>query len=227
MTNNFEAGRDKLIADYRVKFSRLGSIQKHIVFEDTEPFTNIYEESNLLFAFLEKILCLNFWSWFHKEKGIHVDDFIKERPLTDTSYQYSRVMLDKIYDITGYLCGHRIFDLLSLNHIKRDYRDVFEEFYLIPNVIIPNLPDYFELSSQLSMLWRSNDYWNCQTTVPYMPKSRRDIYLLYDDNCSKNHSLSDLVSILSGEKQSQWPPMKSGLNSHVECPLLSGTKLVG
>ena len=130
MTNNFEAGRDKLIADYRVKFSRLGSIQKHIVFEDTEPFTNIYEESNLLFAFLEKILCLNFWSWFHKEKGIHVDDFIKERPLTDTSYQYSRVMLDKIYDITGYLCGHRIFNLLSLNRIKRDYRNVFEEFYL-------------------------------------------------------------------------------------------------
>ena len=146
MTNNFEAGRDELIADYRIKFSRLEGIKHHILLEETDPFLNIYEESNLLFSFLEKILCHNFWSWFHKEKGIHVDDFIKERPLTDSSYRYSQVMLDKIYDITGYLCGHRLFNLLSLNRIKREHRNVFEEYHIhsrYPNgsmAVSDNLP---------------------------------------------------------------------------------------
>ena len=125
MTNNFESGRDKLIVDYRVKFLCIKGIKKHIIFEETDSFTNVYEESNLLFGFLEKFLCLNFWSWFHKEKKIHVDDFIKERPSTDSTYEYSGVMLDKIYDITGYLCGHRIFNLLSLNRIKREHHTVF------------------------------------------------------------------------------------------------------
>lgn len=129
MANNFEAGRDELIAEYRVKFSRLSCVQKFIILEETEHFMNVYEESNLLFAFLEQTLNANFWSWFHKEKGMHVDDFIKERPLTDSCFDYSPVMLDKVYDITGYLCGHRIFNLITLNRIKREYRDVFEEYH--------------------------------------------------------------------------------------------------
>ena len=156
MTNNFESGRDKLIVDYRVKFSCIKGIKKHIIFEETDSFTNVYEESNLLFGFLEEFLCLNFWSWFHKEKKIHVDDFIKERPSTDTTYEYSAVMLDKIYDITGYLCCHRIFNLLSLNRIKREHRTVFEEFYLhsrYPNgtmAISENLPASYLLFRQHS-----------------------------------------------------------------------------
>jgi hypothetical protein len=129
MANNFEAGRDILIADYRVRFARLSCVQKFIILEETEQFMNKFEESNLLFAYLERNLNANFWSWFHKEKGMHVDDFIKERPLTDSCYDYSPVMLDKVYDITGYLCGHRIFNLLALNRIKREYRDVFEEYH--------------------------------------------------------------------------------------------------
>ena len=50
MANNFEAGRDELIAEYRVKFSRLSCVQKFIILEVTEHFMNVYEESNLFWS---------------------------------------------------------------------------------------------------------------------------------------------------------------------------------
>ena len=101
-------------------------------------------------------MCLNFWSLFHKEKKIHVDDFIKERPSTNSTYEYSGVMLDKIYDITDYLSGHGIFNRLSLNRIKREHRAVFEKFYVhsqYPNrtmAISENLPACYLLFRQHS-----------------------------------------------------------------------------
>ena len=39
-------------------------------------------------------------------------------------------MLHKVYDITGYLCGHRIFNLFHLNRLRSDYKDTFQNYYV-------------------------------------------------------------------------------------------------
>ena len=38
-------------------------------------------------------------------------------------------MEDKIYDITGYICGHRVSNLLKYNKLRSDYRDTFLQFH--------------------------------------------------------------------------------------------------
>ena len=38
-------------------------------------------------------------------------------------------MLHKVYDITGYLCGHRIFNLIHLNRLRCDYKETFQKYY--------------------------------------------------------------------------------------------------
>ena len=63
------------------------------------------EERNVLFGFLELNLSDNFWRWIQLEKKQHWSDFIKERD-NDTTITYSAALKDKIYDVTGYLCGH-------------------------------------------------------------------------------------------------------------------------
>ena len=75
------------------------------------------EESNIVFGFLDKFFYENFWKWLDVEKGIHVSNHIKERT-TDIDYPYSDTMLDKVYDITGYLCGARLHNVIRLNRLK-------------------------------------------------------------------------------------------------------------
>ena len=100
MIRNLEAKRDLLIDDYMVKFTGLTCIYKFIKLELIgEVDENDWEESNSLFVFIEKFLYNNFWIWLHREKRIHVNNFIKERP-NDVNYPFSPVMQDKIYDIT-------------------------------------------------------------------------------------------------------------------------------
>ena len=84
----------------------------------------MHEDSDFLYLFLEKFLYKNFWSWLTREKGTNVNDYIKKRP-TDVNYPYSLVMLDKVYDTTGYLCGHRVLSPLKHNLLKT----VFQEFW--------------------------------------------------------------------------------------------------
>ena len=44
-------------------------------------------------------------------------------------YPYSDTMLDKVNDITGYLCGARLHSMIHLNRLKSEYRYVFTEYY--------------------------------------------------------------------------------------------------
>ena len=129
MITKFELSRITLVEKYVVKFSSLTGTKNHLLLvEDGTFHVNRLEDSNLLFGFLELYLYENFWKWLHTAKGIHVSNFIKERP-NDSNYPFSVTMLDKIYDVTGYLCGARIFNLLKYNHLKSEYRYVFNEYY--------------------------------------------------------------------------------------------------
>jgi hypothetical protein len=96
--------------------------------EDGTFTVNRNEDSNLLFGYIEQFLYQNYWRWVHTSKGLHVSNFIKER-LDDKDFVFSATMLDKVYDITGYLCGARLYNLLHFNRLKSDYRFVFNEYY--------------------------------------------------------------------------------------------------
>ena len=129
LIQKFESSRIALRKEYLEKFSILSSTRTNLLsMEDESMETNRFEDSNLLFGFMEEYLYDNYWRWLHIEKGIDVSSFIKERP-NDDSYDFSTTMLDKIYDITGYLCGARLFNLLKYNRLKSEYRFVFTEYY--------------------------------------------------------------------------------------------------
>jgi hypothetical protein len=119
----------------------------------------------------------------HREKGIQVGSYVKASP-TDVDYPFSLVMLDKIYDITGYLCGHRIYNMLQKNGLKTDYKVVFEEHQKssrFPNggiAVLAGLPAttlYFvnirkvciiqgrATSSLSKLLTVRRSCWSCQT----------------------------------------------------------------
>ena len=129
MIQKFESSRITLVEEHVVMFSSLSGTKEHLLLLEDETFlVNKLEDSNLLFGFLELYLYENFWKWLHTAKGVHVSNFIKERP-DDSNYPFSVTMLDKIYDVTGYLCGARLFNLLKYNRLKGDYRYVFNEYY--------------------------------------------------------------------------------------------------
>lgn len=129
LVQKFESSRIALAEEYLEKFSNLGCTRDHLhLMEDGTLNFNRFEDSNLLFGFIEQYLYENFWKWLHVEKGLDVTNFIKERP-DDESYDFSPSMLDKIYDITGYLCGARLSNLLKFNRLKSEYRFVFTEYY--------------------------------------------------------------------------------------------------
>ena len=129
MVVNFENDRNDGRETYRKKFVSLSVVR--ILFEEPqneELNKSTSEQSNLLFCYLEDFLYQNFWKWYHNIRGLDVDNYITERP-TDSTYDYSETMLHKIYDITGYLRGHRIFNLIHLNRLRVEYKEVFQNYY--------------------------------------------------------------------------------------------------
>jgi hypothetical protein len=66
--------------------------------------------------------------WLHLTKKLHVADYIKER-ITDETLEYSSTMLLKIYDTTGCISGHRIYNLINLNRLRPDYKAIFQNYY--------------------------------------------------------------------------------------------------
>ena len=129
MIQKFESSRITLVDEYLKKFSNLSGTQDHLLLlEDETSTVNAYEDSNLLFGFMEQYLYDNYWKWIHSEKGMDVSNFIKERP-SDSKYVFTTTMKDKIYDITGYLCGARLSNLLRYNRLRSEYHFVFTEYY--------------------------------------------------------------------------------------------------
>ena len=129
MVVNFENDRNDAREIYRKKFISLSVVR--ILFDEPqneELNRSTSEQSNLLFCYLEDFLYQNFWKWYHNIRGFDVDNYITERS-TDSTYDYSETMLHKIYDITGYLCGHRIFNLIHLNRLRVKIKEVFQNYY--------------------------------------------------------------------------------------------------
>ena len=127
MIQAYESERIVLRDVFRVNFASLSCIRKYFDLKvdiDDESF----EESNILFGFLELHLSDNFWKWVQLEKKQHWSDYIKERD-NDTSFVYSAAMKDKIYDITGYLCSHRVSNLLKHNKLRNGYKETFIQFH--------------------------------------------------------------------------------------------------
>ena len=156
MIVKLETSRIGLVEEYRQKFSRLSCIIEHLRGEEDGTFEiNLNEDTNLIFDFIEQYLYENYWKWLHASKGLHVSNFIKERP-GDESYDFSDTMLDKIYDITGYLCGARLYNLMHFNRLKSEYRYLFHEYYThsrYPNghlALQDKLPAHFLLFRQHS-----------------------------------------------------------------------------
>ena len=96
--------------------------------ENEEVGDSFHEESNLIYCYVEDLLYMNIWEWLQKGQGQSVHDYVKERP-SDSTYQVCETMLDKILDITGYLCGHRIGSLLQKNRLKSVYKWVFVAYH--------------------------------------------------------------------------------------------------
>ena len=129
MIQSFETNRITVKDEYRRKFISLKSVSIHLVDSVNESFgCAANEESNIVFGFLDKFIYENFWKWLHVEKWIHVSNHIKERTI-DVDYPYTDTMLDKVYDVTGYLCGARLHNMIRLNRLKSEYRYVFTEYY--------------------------------------------------------------------------------------------------
>ena len=85
-------------------------------------------DTTLIFVYLEDFLYKNYWRWHHLSKGLHVDNFIKERP-NDSSYPFTITLQHKVYDIAGYLCGHQLYNLFTLNRLRSAYTSTFKEYY--------------------------------------------------------------------------------------------------
>ena len=128
MINAYESEMIVLRNKFRIKFASLACMRTNLDFSvDIDDESS--EERNILFGFLELNLSDNFWKWIQLEKKHHWSEFIKERD-NDTSFTYSAAMEDKIYcDITGYLCGHRISNLIKYNKLRSEYKDTFLQFY--------------------------------------------------------------------------------------------------
>ena len=93
MIQKFESSRITLVDEYLKKFSNLSGTQDHLLLlEDETSTVNAYEDSNLLFGFMEQYLYDNYWKWIHSEKGMDVSNFIKERP-SDSKYVFTTTML--------------------------------------------------------------------------------------------------------------------------------------
>ena len=156
MIQNFELNRVVLQDLFRIKFRSLQSISAILVNTEVESSgCTSYEDSNLVFGYLDKFIYECFWKWLHLEKGIDVSDFIKERD-SDIKFPYSAIMLDKVYDITGYLCGSRLKNMLNYNRLRKDYIFVFTEYYKesrYPNgsmAVLDGLPAEFLIFRQHS-----------------------------------------------------------------------------
>ena len=96
--------------------------------QNEELSVSVSAQSRLIFFYLEDFLYKNFWKWFHMTKKLHVTDYIKER-INDEEFEFSPTMLHKVYDITGYICGHRIYNLLHLNRLRPEYVTTFQNYY--------------------------------------------------------------------------------------------------
>ena len=118
--------------------SRILCVQKFVNFpllqqlfdepQNEELSVSVSAQSRLIFFYLEDFLYKNFWKWFHMTKKLHVTDYIKER-INDEEFEFSPTMLHKVYDITGYICGHRIYNLLHLNRLRPEYVTTFQNYY--------------------------------------------------------------------------------------------------
>jgi hypothetical protein len=129
MMIHFENDRCLLRSTQMSKFIHLPLVEKLFNEPQNEEINRcVSEQSRLIFCYIEDFLYKNFWKWHHFSRGLHVDNFITERS-TDTNYDYSPTMLHKVYDITGYLCGHRLFNLIHLNRLRHEYIDTFQNFY--------------------------------------------------------------------------------------------------
>ena len=125
----FEADRHKIRAAAEKKFNGSQSIRSLFYNEASEvEGLDSYSDITLIFLYLEDFLYKNYWQWHHFSKGLHVDNFIRERP-TDSSYPFSPTLLHKLYDISGYLCGHRLYNLFSYNRLRSAYTATFKEYH--------------------------------------------------------------------------------------------------
>lgn len=61
---------------------------------------NVNMDSSLIFVYLEEFLYQNYWKFHHFRKGLHVDNFFKERA-NDSSFVFPITLLHKLYDISG------------------------------------------------------------------------------------------------------------------------------
>ena len=171
-----------------VKFASLASIRKHFdLTVDIDDESS--EERNILFGVLELNLSDNFWRWIQLEKKQHWSDFIKERD-NDTSLTYSAAMEDKIYDITGYLCGHRISNLIKYNKLRSVYKDTFLQFYnhsrydLGTSALADGLPARYLLFRQHSeglYFSRAENYYFIKVIQSiYMQSLTTDVLILFN-----------------------------------------------
>lgn len=129
MILHLETQRTLVRDRFQLKFAQLSCVSSILsIPENEEMGLSIHEESNLIYCCMEELLYKNFWNWIRKEKGTTVHDFIKERD-SDAHYEFTLPMLDKIYDICGYLCGFRVLNLIRLNRIKSEYREVFQDYH--------------------------------------------------------------------------------------------------
>ena len=129
MVTKFEQDRNVSRGIHEKKFLLLPLIQS--LFDEPqndEIHRCTHEQGRLLFCYLEDLSYKNFWTWHHQNKGLHVDNFITQRA-SDTKFDYSETMLHKVYDITGYLCGHRVYNLIHLNRLRHDYVETFQNYY--------------------------------------------------------------------------------------------------
>ena len=85
--------------------------------------------SRILFFTLEDYVYSQVWVWISREKGMDISNFIRERP-TDINFEFSLTILSKIYDITGYLCGSRVNNILKYKRTKLEYRSLFKTYYM-------------------------------------------------------------------------------------------------
>ena len=130
MVTKFEQDRNVSRGIYEKKFLQLPLIKA--LFDEPqndEINRSINEQGRSIFCYLEDLSYKNFWTWHHQNKGLHVDNFITERA-SDINFDYSETMLHKVYDITGCLCGHRIYNFIHLKRLRQDYVKTFQNYYI-------------------------------------------------------------------------------------------------